>query len=183
MKMIVGKGSCGIAAGANKVSASAESYIQEKGYAIETSVTGCIGMCYLEPIVDFIREDGTKTTYVMVNAENIKEIIDSEMKGEKLEKYEMPEVDKLRLERQTRIALRNCGIINPEFIDEYIAKDGYKAIEKCVTKMTPEEVIDVIKVSGLAGRGGAGFPTWFKWNAARSAKGTKKYTICNISGI
>ncbi|MBR5468279.1 MAG: NADH-quinone oxidoreductase subunit NuoF [Firmicutes bacterium] len=179
MKMIVGKGSCGIAAGANKVSDSAESYIKEKGYAIETSVTGCIGMCYLEPIVDFIRDDGTKTTYVMVNAETIKEIIESEMKGEVAAQYEMPEVDKIRLERQTRIALRNCGIINPEFIDEYIAKDGYKAIEKCVTKMTPEDVIDVIKVSGLAGRGGAGFPTWFKWNAARSAKGTKKYTICN----
>ncbi len=179
MKMIVGKGSCGIAAGANKVSDSAEQYIKDNNLDIDVSVTGCIGMCYLEPIVDFIRDDGTKTTYVLVNAENIKEIIDSELKGETLTKYEMPEVDKQRLEKQTRIALRNCGVINPEHIEEYIAKGGYKAIEKCVTEMTPEEVIEEIKVSGLAGRGGAGFPTWFKWNAARSAQGTKKYTICN----
>ena len=171
MKMIVGKGSCGIAAGANKVSDSAEKYIKEKGLNIEIGVTGCIGMCYLEPLVDFVRDDGSKVTYVLVNAENIKEIIDCEVKGETAEKYVMPEVDRQRLEKQTRIALRNCGIINPEHIDEYIEKGGYKAIEKCVKELTPEEVIDIIKVSGLAGRGGAGFPTWFKWNAARNAKG------------
>ena len=179
MKMIVGKGSCGIAAGANKVSDSAEKYIKEKGLNIEIGVTGCIGMCYLEPLVDFVRDDGSKVTYVLVNAENIKEIIDCEVNGETAEKYVMPEVDRQRLEKQTRIALRNCGIINPEHIDEYIEKGGYKAIEKCVKELTPEEVIDIIKVSGLAGRGGAGFPTWFKWNAARNAKGDKKYTICN----
>ena len=82
MKIIVGKGSCGIAAGANKVSESAEKYIKEKGLDIPVTVTGCIGMCYLEPIIDVVRDDGTKTTYVKVNAESVKEIIDSELKGE-----------------------------------------------------------------------------------------------------
>ena len=97
------------------------------------------------------------------------------------------------LAKQTRIALRHCGVINPESLDSYRATDGYKAIAKILGKsgalgdralpegaaMTPEQVIEEIKVSGLAGRGGAGFPTWFKWNAARDAKGDEKYLICN----
>lgn len=179
MKLVIGKGSCGIAAGADKVSDSAEKYIAEKNLNIPVSVTGCIGMCYLEPIVDIIKDNGEKTTYVKVTADAIKEIIDSELAGNICEKYIIPKEDKERLESQTRIALRNCGIINPESIDEYIEKGGYKAIEKCVKELKPEQVIDIIKVSGLAGRGGAGFPTWFKWQAARNSQGTKKYVICN----
>ncbi len=179
MKIIVGKGSCGIAAGANKVSESAEKYIKEKGLDIPVTVTGCIGMCYLEPIIDVVRDDGTKTTYVKVNAESVKEIIDSELKGETNKDYAISEEDGGILKKQTRIALRNCGIIDPENIDEYMLKGGYKSIEKCVGEMTRDDVINEIKVSGLAGRGGAGFPTWFKWNAAKNAKGDKKYTICN----
>lgn len=179
MKIIVGKGSCGIAAGANKVSESAEKYIKEKGLDIPVTVTGCIGMCYLEPIIDVVRDDGTKTTYVKVNAESVREIIDIELKGETNKDYAISEEDGGILKKQTRIALRNCGIIDPENIDEYMAKGGYKSIEKCVGEMTRDDVINEIKVSGLAGRGGAGFPTWFKWNAAKNAKGDKKYTICN----
>ena len=83
------------------------------------------------------------------------------------------------MKKQKRIVLRNCGSINPEEIDEYISRDGYKATEKVLTTMTDEEVIDVIKVSGLRGRGGAGFPTWFKWNAARQNKADQKYIVCN----
>ena len=75
--------------------------------------------------------------------------------------------------------LRNCGVINPEEIDEYIAVDGYKAIEKVLASMSPEDVIEEIKVSGLRGRGGAGFPTWFKWNAAYQSQGKEKYLVCN----
>ncbi|MBQ2753161.1 MAG: NADH-quinone oxidoreductase subunit NuoF [Firmicutes bacterium] len=179
MRIVVGKGSCGIAAGANKVSDSALEYIKEKGLDIEVGVTGCIGMCYLEPIVDVFADDGTKTTYVEVNGEKIKEIIDCELEGKRCEKYIIPAEDAEILSKQTRIALRNCGIIDPENIEAYVAKGGYTAIEKCIKEMTPEEVIEEIKVSGLAGRGGAGFPTWFKWNAARNSKGDKKYTICN----
>lgn len=179
MKIIVGKGSCGIAAGANKVSDSAELYIKEKGLNIPVSVTGCIGMCYLEPIIDVYADSGEKTTYVKVNSENVKEIIDAETKGQRCPEYVISDEDKEILAKQTRIALRNCGIINPDDIDEYIAKGGYKSIEKCIKTMSQDDVINEIKVSGLAGRGGAGFPTWFKWNAAKNAKGDKKYTICN----
>ena len=83
------------------------------------------------------------------------------------------------LNKQTRIALRRCGIINPDEIDDFVNADGYTAIKKVLTSMTPEDVIEVIKTSGLAGRGGAGFPTWFKWNAARQSEGEEKYLICN----
>ena len=124
MKLVIGKGSCGIAAGADKVSDSAEKYIAEKNLNIPVSVTGCIGMCYLEPIVDIIKDNGEKTTYVKVTADAIKEIIDSELAGNICEKYLIPKEDKERLESQTRIALRNCGIINPESIDEYIEKNN-----------------------------------------------------------
>ncbi|HCT64299.1 MAG TPA: NADH-quinone oxidoreductase subunit F [Lachnospiraceae bacterium] len=179
MKMIVGKGSCGIAAGANKVSAAAEEYIAEKGITLPVSVAGCIGMCYLEPIVDVIDDNGEKTTYIKVTTETIKEIIDAVCNGKKAEQYIISPEDKAILDKQTRIALRNCGIIDPENIEEYISSGGYKALEKCIKSMTQDEVIEEIKVSGLAGRGGAGFPTWFKWTAAKNAQGTKKYTICN----
>ncbi|MCL1792597.1 MAG: 4Fe-4S binding protein [Oscillospiraceae bacterium] len=83
------------------------------------------------------------------------------------------------LNSQRRIALSNCGVIDPENIDEYISREGYEAAKKCMTKLTPEQVIDEMKISGVGGRGGAGFPTWFKWNAARQSKGEKKYMICN----
>ena len=83
--------------------------------------------------------------------------------------------DKEFLNKQTRIALRRCGIINPDEIDDFVNADGYTAIKKVLTSMTPEDVIEVIKTSGLAGRGGAGFPTWFKWNAARQSEGEEKY--------
>ena len=78
-----------------------------------------------------------------------------------------------------QVVLRNCGKINPENIDEYLAVDGYKAIEKVLKTMKPEEVIEEIKISGLRGRGGAGFPTWFKWNAAKASPGKEKYLVCN----
>ena len=82
------------------------------------------------------------------------------------------------LAKQTRIALRHCGILDPTSIEDYIANGGYRAIDKALS-MSPEEVIEQIKISGLAGRGGAGFPTWFKWNAARQSEGENKFLICN----
>ena len=178
-KVVVGKGSCGIAAGA----AGIFDYFEDgtKGISSCTvSVSGCIGMCYLEPIVDVIGDSGEKATYVRVDKKGAEEILKA-VKGEENEadKYIIPEEDKNNLASQHRIALQNCGVINPESLEEYLEKDGYKAAEKCVTAMKPEQVIDEIKVSGLAGRGGAGFPTWFKWNACRNSRGDKKYVICN----
>ncbi len=178
MKIAVGQGSCGIAAGAMKAYDVLNSNLDLNNNQL--TVTGCIGMCYLEPIVDVYADDGLHR-FVKVNGE-IAEIIATAVNNNDLtsvKEYEISDDDKQFLEKQTRIALRHCGIINPEIIEDYTNDDGYKALNKVLTTMSPEDVIEEIKVSGLAGRGGAGFPTWFKWNAARQSVGEKKYLICN----
>ncbi len=180
MRIVVGQGSCGIATGAKKTSAEFERILSERGLDIPVEKTGCIGACYMEPIVDIYSDDDKLTRYVKVQPERVEEIIEKHIVGGKpVDDYTMPTEDMNAVELQKRVVLRNCGLINPEVIEEYLAKDGYKATEKVVTSMTKEEVIDVIKVSGLRGRGGAGFPTWFKWNAAKNAKGNVKYIVCN----
>lgn len=178
MKIVVGEGSCGIAAGAAKVYSAIEKLIGSTDS--ELTVTGCIGMCFLEPIVDIYDNGELKKRLVKVQPDDAEKIIDYVNGSENaVNDLEISDDDKLFLEKQTRIALRHCGIINPEKIDEYTADDGYKALEKVLKTMSPEEVIEEIKISGLAGRGGAGFPTWFKWNAARQTQGDVKYLICN----
>ena len=178
MKIVVGEGSCGIAAGAAKVYSAIEKLIGLTGSTL--TVTGCIGMCFLEPIVDIYDGGEIKKRLVKVRPEDAEKII-AYVNGDEnaVNDIEISDDDKLFLEKQTRIALRHCGIINPEIIDEYTACDGYRALEKVLKTMTPEDVIEEIKISGLAGRGGAGFPTWFKWNAARQSPGETKYLICN----
>ena len=178
MKIVVGEGSCGIAAGAAKVYSAIEKLIGLTGSTL--TVTGCIGMCFLEPIVDIYDSGELKKRLVQVRPEDAEKII-AYVNGDEnaVNNIEISDEDKLFLEKQTRIALRHCGIINPEIIDEYTAFDGYRALEKVLKTMTPEDVIEEIKISGLAGRGGAGFPTWFKWNAARQSPGETKYLICN----
>lgn len=178
MKIVVGEGSCGIAAGAAKVYSAIEKLIGLTGSTL--TVTGCIGMCFLEPIVDIYDGGELKKRLVKVRPEDAEKII-AYVNGDEnaVNDIEISDEDKLFLKKQTRIALRHCGIINPEIIDEYTAFDGYRALEKVLKTMTPEDVIEEIKISGLAGRGGAGFPTWFKWNAARQSQGETKYLICN----
>ena len=178
MRIVIGQGSCGIAAGAEKVRKALLSTGIDPGIV---SITGCIGMCWLEPIVDIYAEDGSLTRLVKVAESDAQAIADYAKSGDLslIERLVVSDEDSEFLSNQTRIALRNCGIINPERIDAYIEKGGYSALRKCLCDMTPEEVIEVIKTSGLAGRGGAGFPTWFKWNAARQSAGEEKYLICN----
>lgn len=178
MKIVVGEGSCGIAAGAAKVYSAIEKLIGLTGSTL--TVTGCIGMCFLEPIVDIYDGGELKKRLVKVRPEDAEKII-AYVNGDEnaVNDIEISDEDKLFLKKQTRIALRHCGIINPEIIGEYTAFDGYRALEKVLKTMTPEDVIEEIKISGLAGRGGAGFPTWFKWNAARQSPGETKYLICN----
>lgn len=178
MKIVVGEGSCGIAAGAAKVYSAVEKLIGLTGSTL--TVTGCIGMCFLEPIVDIYDGGELKKRLVKVRPEDAEKII-AYVNGDEnaVNDIEISDEDKLFLKKQTRIALRHCGIINPEIIGEYTAFDGYRALEKVLKTMTPEDVIEEIKISGLAGRGGAGFPTWFKWNAARQSPGETKYLICN----
>lgn len=177
MKVAVGQGSCGIAAGALKAYDVLEQKLSKDN---ELTVTGCIGMCYLEPIVD-VYDNGSLHRFVKVTPEIAEKIAEAVNSGDfsLTSEYEISDDDKAFLSSQTRIALRHCGVINPEVIEDYIDDNGYEAIRKCVTELTPEQVIEEIKISGLAGRGGAGFPTWFKWNAARASQGEEKYLICN----
>ncbi len=149
--------------------------------------TGCFGFCEQGPIVKILPDN---TFYTQVKPEDANEIIAEHIvKGRKVERllYVDPEQEKHIADakhmefykKQMRIALRNCGFIDPENIDEYIGRDGYAALAKCITEMTPEEVIDEMKKSGLRGRGGAGFPTGLKWQFARGYQADQKYVVCN----
>ena len=180
MKVIIGQGSCGIASGAKKTEAEFKKQIKDKKVKAEVGITGCVGMCYLEPIVDVYEDNGEYTRYVRVQPENVEAIVDGHLKGGKVvEDLVVKPEDAAFLEQQQRVVLRNAGVIDPENIDEYIAKGGYEAIAKVLKEMKPTDVIEEIKVSGLRGRGGAGFPTWFKWNAALQNKADIKYAVCN----
>jgi len=179
MRVVIGEGSCGIAAGAAKVHSKLHELLE--GSDISVGIAGCIGMCFLEPIIDIYDEKTLLKRLVKVKEADAENIADALKKNdfEALKKYEISEDDSVFLSKQTRIALRRCGLIDPESIDAYTDDGGYSALKQVLTSMTPEEVIEEIKASGLAGRGGAGFPTWFKWNAARKSEGTEKYLICN----
>ena len=179
-RIVVGEGSCGLAAGAGAVYTALEQKLSADIPAT-LGITGCIGICYLEPIVDVYDENGKLYRCVQVKPEHAETIVAAvkENNYDLLSGIVIKEDDAQFLSKQTRIALRHCGIINPEEIDAYTADDGYQALEKVLKTMTPEQVIEEIKISGLGGRGGAGFPTWFKWNAARQSKGEEKYLICN----
>ena len=182
MKVVVGQGSCGIATGAKKTSDEFQRIVAEKNLTnVVIDKTGCIGTCYLEPIVDVYNDEGAlEARYVKCTTDKVEKIVEEHLIGGKpVEEYVIPADDEAFLSQQQRIVLRNCGQINPEKIDEYIAVGGYEAARKVITSMTPDEVIEEIKVSGLRGRGGAGFPTWFKWNAIKSNKGAQKYMVCN----
>lgn len=161
--------------------------IEEKNLQnVRVIQTGCFGLCAKGPIV-IIRPE--ETFYAHVKPEDCEEIIESHIcNGKKVERLLCKDIDGKIVNRldelnfykkQKRIALKNCGVIDPENIDEYIAFDGYKAIEKVLTGMTPEEVIDVISKSGLRGRGGAGFPTGKKWSFAKAEANEQKYIVCN----
>lgn len=182
MKVVVGQGSCGIATGAKKTSDEFQRIVAEKNLTnVVIDKTGCIGTCYLEPIVDVYNDEGAlEARYVKCTTDKVEKIVEEHLIGGKpVEEYVIPAEDEAFLSQQQRIVLLNCGQINPEKIDEYIAVGGYEAARKVITSMTPDEVIEEIKVSGLRGRGGAGFPTWFKWNAIKSNKGAQKYMVCN----
>ena len=182
IRIAVGKGSCGIAAGAAALSDALAPLLENSGVSLGT--VGCIGMCWLEPIVDIYKNGLLTARLVHVQPEQAPMIAQAVKTGDfsVIEPLRITKEDSTFLEQQTRIALRNCGIIDPESIESALDAGGYQAIGKILSPengMTPEDVIECIKVSGLAGRGGAGFPTWFKWNAARNSAGDEKYLICN----
>jgi len=180
MKVIVGQGSCGVATGAKKTADEFEKQIASKNLNVEVGITGCVGTCYLEPIVDIYDDNGELTRYVKVQPKMVAEIVEKHLAGgQAVATSTISDIDQKFIEKQQRVVLRNCGLIDPENIEQYIAIGGYEGTKKVVTSMTPDEVIEEIKISGLRGRGGAGFPTWFKWNAAKSSPGTAKYIVCN----
>lgn len=172
-----------------KIMKEFESYLNKNklGNEIKVIKTGCFGLCAQGPIV-MVYPEGCM--YTMVKVEDVKEIVDEHLIKGRIVKRLLPK-DTVEAEAETslddvgffkkqlRIALRNCGVINPEDIDEYIAKDGYRALGKVLTEMTPEQVIETVKKSGLRGRGGAGFPTGLKWEFASKSKDDQKYVCCN----
>ncbi len=154
---------------------------------VKMVITGCFGLCAEGPIVVVYPEGAM---YTMVRVEDVQEIVEEHlikgrlvkrlMAGDKHAEDSSKSLENVDFfKRQVRIALRNCGVINPENIDEYIAYDGYKALAKALTEMKPEEVIAEIKKSGLRGRGGAGFPTGLKWELTAKSKNEQKYVACN----
>ena len=162
--------------------------LEAQGVATEAQVvrTGCFGFCEKGPIVKVLPDE---TFYVCVKPEDAKEIVaEHVIKGRPVQRllYDKSQsTANAKLEdigfyqKQFRIVLRNCGVINPEKIDEYIARDGYAALAKALTEMTPDDIIAEVKKAGIRGRGGAGFPTWMKWNFTKQAPGDEKYIVCN----
>lgn len=166
-----------------------ETIINKKKLSTEIKVirTGCFGLCAQGPVVVVYPEG---TTYTMVQVEDVHDIFEDHILNGRIVKrllaaeVEVDDVEKSLnnvdfFKKQFRIALRNCGIINPEDIDEYIACDGYRALAKAITEMTPDQVIDTIKKSGLRGRGGAGFPTGLKWEFTARSHNDEKFVCCN----
>ncbi|HBL40607.1 MAG TPA: NADH-quinone oxidoreductase subunit F, partial [Ruminococcaceae bacterium] len=167
-----------------------EKEIAAKGLSEEIKVikTGCFGLCALGPIM-IVYPEGV--FYSKVTVDDVPEIVSEHLlKGRVVTRLVYDETkqadntisslgDTTFYKHQHRVALRNCGVINPENIDEYIAVDGYQALGKCLTELTPQGVIDIISKSGLRGRGGAGFPTGTKWQFAANQPAGKKYVCCN----
>lgn len=204
-QLIFGLGTCGIASGGAPLKDFAVEYLRKTKTDAGISIVGCIGLCYVEPLVDVKLPGKPRVTYRDMTVEKLKRVIDEHLIGgrpvkeyalaqlagelsvnvncplESTTPYEgIPTYQELPFFlKQLRIVLRNCGVINPDSLEEYVARGGYKSAFKALHEMKPEEVIEVVKSSGLRGRGGAGFPTGLKWQFARNAKGDKKYIICN----
>ncbi|PWH14395.1 MAG: NADH-quinone oxidoreductase subunit F [Anaerolineae bacterium] len=190
-------GTCGIAAGAGEIEAIARQELRRHNLQANLIPVGCIGMCFKEPLMDIQLPGWPRVTYANVKPEAVPEIIQNHLLGGKIiekralgqltepgqqknKTIPLPEYTELPFyQKQTRIALRNCGLINPEDIESYIAQDGYQALVKVLTSMTPEEVIEEVKNSGLRGRGGAGFQTGIKWEFCQRSPKTPKFVICN----
>lgn len=206
-KISVGMATCGLATGAGKVYQEIKEKIEKKNINAILSKTGCLGYCQVEPVVDVIVHGMPRLVYYQMTTDKVDRIIDflenrkivkedilckiekEYICGDVFKKYDISidgELNDVRLyqdvpffAKQEKIVLRNCGFINPDKIEEYIARDGYKALYRALTETSPESVIEEVKKSGLRGRGGAGFATGVKWEICRKADVEIKYIICN----
>ena len=209
IKIMVGMATCGISAGADKVWKALEEKIAELKLDAVLEKTGCIGFCQKEPLVDVVYPKKVRVSYQAMTPQKAEALVEAIKNGEVFQDNtlcridqeeflvegtsrpyanphppelpgEIPKYEQLPFfKKQVKIALRNCGFINPERIEEYIARGGYTTLHKVLTGMSPEQVIAEVKASGLRGRGGAGFPTGLKWEFARNNPGDIKYVICN----
>jgi NADH-quinone oxidoreductase subunit F/NADP-reducing hydrogenase subunit HndC len=189
-RIVVGMATCGISAGAKPVLEKLKEETAAKGLGdVQIVPTGCVGMCIYEPIVEVYEPGKEKVTYIHMDPDRVTRVVSEHLvKGKPVVEFTLGETEDGKLKslddvqfykKQKRVVLKNCGLINPENIDDYIAIDGYQALAKVVTAMKPNEVIDLIKASGLRGRGGAGFPTGTKWSFAAANEADQKYIICN----
>jgi NADH:ubiquinone oxidoreductase subunit F (NADH-binding)/(2Fe-2S) ferredoxin len=190
----LGTASCGIAAGALDILETIQQTVAELGRTVRIVQVGCIGPCYLEPIMDIAMPGDPRVSYTNVSAQKVKKILKSCLLegdyGSQLaaghfgdESFSArtgipPFFDLPMLKPQVRVILKNCGLIDPEDIDHYLAHDGYLGFLK-VLEEGPQYALDALKAAGLRGRGGAGFPTFKKWELCRAAPGEQKYAVCN----
>jgi len=184
MKILVGLGTCGIAAGSEHVYRALAAKQGNGGPRFELGKTGCIGMCYREPLVEVRTDGGARWIYGGVKADAVDRLLAEAAAGRVVEEWlvwsdhgqgaELP-----YLARQNRIVLSNCGTIDPERIEDYLEVHGYEALRKVLADKDPDGLINSMIESGLRGRGGAGFLTGMKWRFTRLAAGTDKYIICN----
>lgn len=177
----IGMSSCGIAAGSEETYQTFVEEISRRKLPIAIKKCGCAGMCSVEPLVEVNMEGAPHVIYGRVDKSAAIRIIDEHIIGRNLVDDHIYDIKDVKKEsKQLRIVLRNCGTIDPDNINEYITNEGYQALKKVLFEFkNQDKVIDEIKKSGLRGRGGAGYPTWLKWNFARQMKAEQKYIICN----
>ena len=193
--VLVGLGTCGLAAGGDPVAkalreqlAAEADAVAATGLEVEVRATGCMGMCEDEVLVDVVRPGMPRSTYGHVTPDKARRIVSEHVIGGRpvdqwvigqITDEERPYAGNVVFDKQDRIVLANCGFIDPEKVEHYVARGGYAGLERVMSSMSPVQVIEEIKASGLRGRGGAGFPAGLKWEFAHRAPGDKKYIICN----
>jgi NADH-quinone oxidoreductase subunit F len=186
IKILICQGTGGVSAGAKKVEAEFTRVLAEKGVdaivgkRCDVIKTGCRGLCANDVLVDIITEEQGRVTYDFVLPEEVEKIVDEHIVNKTvMEKRKAKPYYNTFVDAQMRVVMSGCGQIDPESLDAYFEEDGFKAIEKCVKSMKPEEVVEEVKKSGLRGRGGGGFPTGMKWSFCKASPGDHKYLICN----
>lgn len=207
LKILVGSASCGVAMGARDVEAAAQAAVKELGLEAEVCRTGCIGFCSQEPLLDLVIPGGPRVSYAQMTPEKTRALLAGYQQGDLKPEWalgrfgaeelvstgdvegspkvpaavaRLPEWSGLDFyRRQQKVILRNCGAIDPEKLDQTVARGTYRGALRSLLHLTPQEVIDEVSKSGLRGRGGAAFPTGQKWQFARRAEGDVKYVVCN----
>jgi NADH:ubiquinone oxidoreductase subunit F (NADH-binding)/(2Fe-2S) ferredoxin len=186
----VGLSTCGMAAGAEPVFAALGAEVKTRALDCRVARTGCAGMCSMEPLVEVALPGQAPVMYGEVTPEFALKLVEAVADGKPLPaEYRVPSIGELARiagepvaegeAKQYRIVMRNCGVIDPEEIGEYLDRGGYQALAKALSTMGPEDVIDELKTAGLRGRGGAGFPVWMKWLLTRESQGEEHFIVCN----